>query len=200
MTIRWAVAVSRGEALGSLRAAAARSIAWTGSATWGLGAGLRIRKDFRRWVKGKSRSEPAPSRRGSGYPSSKGLCHATQGFFDSLGSNLPTFPKESSTSPGGKSQEELAADRGCGFRAAMDPFHSWCNIVATSASWCLERQYTPLHHQVLPAQCQNHIGELRRRWAGTLPKSLLLGEQVIKVREERMVVIKLGNCLRCDIG
>ena len=167
-----------------------------------LGFGGRIAhpEGFKEVGKGQSQVEPAPSRRGLGYPSSKGLCHVTQGFFDSLGSNLPTFPKESSTSPRGKSQEELAADCGCGVRAAMDPFHSWCNIVATSASWCLERQYTPLHRQVLPVQCQNHIGELRRRWAGTLPKSLLLGEQVIKVREERMVVIKLGNCLRCNIG
>ncbi len=41
----------------------------------------------------------------------EGLRYVTQGFFDSLGSNLPTFPKESSTSPGGKSQEELALDR-----------------------------------------------------------------------------------------
>jgi hypothetical protein len=37
----------------------------------------------------------------------------TQGPFDGLGSNLPVFPKESSMSPGGKAQEELAADRGC---------------------------------------------------------------------------------------
>ena len=35
----------------------------------------------------------------------EGLCHVTQGFFNGLGSNLPAFPKESSTSPGGKSQE-----------------------------------------------------------------------------------------------
>jgi hypothetical protein len=33
----------------------------------------------------------------------KGLCHVMQGFFNSLGSNLPTFPKESSKSSGGKS-------------------------------------------------------------------------------------------------
>ena len=35
----------------------------------------------------------------------KGLCHMTQGFFNGLGSNLPIFPRESSTSPGGKAQE-----------------------------------------------------------------------------------------------
>jgi hypothetical protein len=35
----------------------------------------------------------------------EGLCHVTQGYFNGLGSNLPTFPKESSTSPGGKAQE-----------------------------------------------------------------------------------------------
>jgi hypothetical protein len=35
----------------------------------------------------------------------EGLCHLTQGFFNGLGSNLPTFPKESSTSPGGKAHE-----------------------------------------------------------------------------------------------
>jgi hypothetical protein len=42
----------------------------------------------------------------------EGLCHVTQGLFDGLGSNLPAFPKESITSPGGKAQKELAADRG----------------------------------------------------------------------------------------
>jgi hypothetical protein len=42
----------------------------------------------------------------------KGLGHVTQGFFSGLGSNLPTFPKESSKSSGGKVQEKLAADRG----------------------------------------------------------------------------------------
>jgi hypothetical protein len=88
MTIRCAVAASRGEALGSLQADAARSMACTGSATWGLGAGL------------------SPGNR------RKGLCHAMQGFFISLGSNLPTLPKESSRSPGGKSQEVVSRSHG----------------------------------------------------------------------------------------
>jgi hypothetical protein len=35
----------------------------------------------------------------------EGLCHVTQGFFDGLGTNLPAFPKESSSSPGGKAQQ-----------------------------------------------------------------------------------------------
>jgi hypothetical protein len=35
----------------------------------------------------------------------EGLCHVLPGFFNGVGSNLLTFPKESSTSPGGKAQE-----------------------------------------------------------------------------------------------
>jgi hypothetical protein len=35
----------------------------------------------------------------------EGLCHVTQSFFDGLGTNLPAFPKESSSSPGGKAQQ-----------------------------------------------------------------------------------------------
>jgi hypothetical protein len=66
-----AVAASRGEALGSLRVDAKRSMACTGSATWSLAAGSRTRKDLRRWITGKARLEPAPARRESQYyPSS----------------------------------------------------------------------------------------------------------------------------------
>ena len=35
----------------------------------------------------------------------EGLCHVTEGFFNGLSANLPTFPKESSSSPGGKAQQ-----------------------------------------------------------------------------------------------
>jgi hypothetical protein len=94
MTIRCAVAASRGEALGSLQAAAARSMACTGSATWGLGAGSRTRKDLRRWVKGRAKSVPAPARRGSGYPSSTKACATWRRAFSTVWAPtcLP-FPK-----------------------------------------------------------------------------------------------------------
>lgn len=36
-----------------------------------------------------------------------GLGHVTEGFFDGLGTNRPTRPKESSSNPGGKAQEQL---------------------------------------------------------------------------------------------
>ncbi len=66
----------------------------------------------------------------------EGLYHVTQGFFNGLGSNLPTFPKESR-------QVRAANPRvaGCGLRelclAATDLFHNRYSIVATSASWWL---------------------------------------------------------------
>ena len=65
----------------------------------------------------------------------EGLCHVTQGFLNSLCSNLPAFPKVSGTSPGGKSQEELAAE--CGIRVAQPWIRSTIGavIAATSASW-----------------------------------------------------------------
>jgi hypothetical protein len=106
MTIRCAVAASRGEALGSLRVAAARSMACTGSATWGFGGRIAHPEGLKEVGKGQSQV-------GAGAGASgvrvifqhKGLCHVTQGLFNGLGSNLRTFPKESSTSPGGKAQE-----------------------------------------------------------------------------------------------
>jgi hypothetical protein len=47
----------------AITSGAAMSMACTGSATPGLGAGSRTRKDLRMWVKGKVTSEPAPARR-----------------------------------------------------------------------------------------------------------------------------------------
>ena len=66
--------VGLGEALGSLRAAAARAIAWAGSATWGFGAGSRSWKDLRRSVKGRAKSVLASGHRGLGNPSSTKAC------------------------------------------------------------------------------------------------------------------------------
>ncbi len=71
-----------------------------------------------------------------------------------------------------KSGRQSPRVAGCGSRescrAATDPFHNLYSSVATNASWWLKRHCPPLHCQALPAQCQNLIGELRGRWAGTL--------------------------------
>ena len=110
MTIRCAVAASRGEALGSLLAAIAWSMACTGRATWGLGAGSRTRKDLRRWVKGRAKSVPAPARRGSGHPSSTKAC-AT---FQRSGLQLACL----SQSIQYKSGRQIPRVAGCGLRGS----------------------------------------------------------------------------------
>ena len=77
-----------------LWATAARSIAWTGSATWGLGAGSRTQKDLRRWVQGKAKLAPVPACRGSGYPSNMKACVMRRKAFSTVWAPacLP-FPK-----------------------------------------------------------------------------------------------------------
>lgn len=73
--------------------------------TWDGVASLEGLKDM---GKGQRQGIAAGSTGASGVSVSfqhEGLCHMTQGFFDGLGSNLPTLPKVSSTSPGGKSQQ-----------------------------------------------------------------------------------------------
>jgi hypothetical protein len=73
-----------------------------------LGFGCRIAHPEGLKEVGKGQSQVGAGAGSSGVGVSfqhEGLCHLTQGFFNGLGSNLPTFPKESRTSPGGKAQE-----------------------------------------------------------------------------------------------
>ena len=72
----------------------------------GFWCGIPISDGFKEV--GKGQSQVGSGAGASGVRVSfqhEGLCHVTQGFLDGLGSNLPTFPKVSSTSPGGKAQE-----------------------------------------------------------------------------------------------
>jgi hypothetical protein len=72
----------------------------------GFGGGVAHTKGFKEVGKGQSQVGAGAGASGVGVSfQHEGLCHVTQGFFDGLGANLPAFPKESSTSPGGKSQE-----------------------------------------------------------------------------------------------